>query len=169
VLGGLLGEAIGIERRLEAVGDRMQQRLHRPGQAHSTVSEGFVTASLLFCVGSMAVVGSISDGLEGDYSLLATKAIMDGLASIALAATLGWGVGLSAISILIVQGSVTLGARFFEDLLQGEALVALTSTGGVTIVGVALKLLDIKDVKAGNLLPAVVVAPLLVGLVSLFR
>ena len=119
LLGGILGEAIGIERRLEALGDRVQARL-AGGSGHSTVSEGFVTASLLFCVGSLTVVGSIQDGLTGDYETLATKAVLDGFASIALAATLGWGVGLAAITVLVVQGGITLGAGLFEDLLDGR-------------------------------------------------
>jgi uncharacterized membrane protein YqgA involved in biofilm formation len=166
LVGGLIGEAIGIERRLEGLGNALQRRMNRGG-GESTLSEGFVTASLLFCVGSLAVVGSIQDGLTGDYSTLTTKAILDGFASVALAATLGWGVGLSAITILFVQGTITLGAGLFDELLQGEALAALTSTGGVTIIGIALKLLAIKDVKVGNFLPALVVAPLLVGAVGL--
>ncbi|MBA2516242.1 MAG: DUF554 domain-containing protein [Solirubrobacterales bacterium] len=167
LIGGLLGEALGIERRLETFGDAIQRRLATPGGT-STVSEGFVTASLLFCVGSLTVVGSIQDGLTGDYSTLATKAVLDGFASIALAATLGWGVALSAVTILLVQGSITLGAGVFDHLLRGEALAVLTSAGGVTVVGIGFKLLDIKDVKVGNFLPALVVAPALVGLVSLF-
>jgi uncharacterized protein len=166
LLGGILGEALGIERRLEALGDRVQARL-AGADGHSTVSEGFVTASLLFCVGSLTVIGSIQDGLTGDYQTLATKAVLDGFASIALAATLGWGVGLAAITVLGVQGTLTLGASLFEDILVGESLATLTSAGGVTIIGIALKLLDIKDVKVGNFLPALVIAPALVGAVSL--
>jgi uncharacterized protein len=166
LLGGLVGEALGIERRLEQLGDAVQRTLHREGST-STVSEGFVTASLLFCVGSLAVVGSIQDGLTGEYQTLATKAVLDGFASIALAATLGWGVGLSAISILLYQGAISLGAGIFDDLLQGEALAVLTSAGGITIIGIGLKLLDLKDVKVGNFLPALVIAPALVGLVGL--
>jgi uncharacterized membrane protein YqgA involved in biofilm formation len=167
LIGGIVGEVVGIERRLEALGDRVQARL-AGDDGHSTVSEGFVTASLLFCVGSLTVVGSIQDGLTGDYELLATKAVLDGFAAIALAATLGWGVGLAAVTVLLVQGAITLGAGLFEDVLAGEALAVLTSAGGVTIVGIALKLLDLKDVKVGNFLPALVIAPALVGLVSLF-
>ncbi len=165
LIGGIVGEAIGIERRLEALGDSIQARLAREGEAeHSTVSEGFVTASLLFCVGSLTVVGSIQDGLTGDYQLLATKAVLDGFAAVALSATLGWGVGLSAITVLVLQGAITLGAGLFDDLLVGEALAVLTSAGGVTIIGIALKLLDIKDVKVGNFLPALIIAPALVAL-----
>jgi hypothetical protein len=165
LIGGIVGEAMGIERRLEALGDSIQARLARGGaEEHSTVSEGFVTASLLFCVGSLTVVGSIQDGLTGDYQLLATKAVLDGFAAVALSATLGWGVGLSAITVLVLQGAITLGAGLFDDLLVGEALAVLTSAGGVTIIGIALKLLDIKDVKVGNFLPALIIAPALVAL-----
>ena len=166
LIGGMIGEALGIERRLEALGDQVQARLS--SAEGSTVSEGFVSASLLFCVGSLTVVGSIQDGLTGDYQTLATKAVLDGFAAIALAATLGWGVGLSIITILVVQGGITLGAGVFDDVLEGEALAVLNSAGGVTISGIALKLLDLKDVRVGNFLPSLVVAPCLVGLVSLF-
>jgi uncharacterized membrane protein YqgA involved in biofilm formation len=165
LIGGLVGEALGIEDRLERVGVWVQARLSRA--EHSTVAEGFVDASLLFCVGSLAVVGSIQDGLTGDYDTLATKAVLDGFAAVALSATLGWGVALSALSILVYQGAITLGAGFFADVLQGEALAALTSAGGVTIIGISLKLLALKDVKVANYLPALVIAPGLVGIVSL--
>ena len=165
LLGGLVGETIGIERRLEALGDRIQGSL--ASHEHSRVSEGFVTASLLFCVGPLAVVGAIQDGLTGDYQALATKSLLDGFASIALAGTLGWGVALSAASVLVYQGGITLGAGVFEDILRGEALAALTSAGGVLIVAISLKLLEVRDVKVGNFLPALVFAPALVGLVSL--
>jgi hypothetical protein len=166
LLGGLAGEALGIEDRIERLGAWVQLRLSKA--EGSTIAEGFVDASLLFCVGSLAVVGSIQDGLTGDYNTLATKAVLDGFAAIALSATLGWGVGLSAVSILAYQGAITLGAGFFAGVLQGEALAALTSAGGVTIVGIALKLLGVKDVKVANYLPALVIAPGLVGLVGLF-
>jgi uncharacterized protein len=167
LLGGLVGEAIGVERRLEALGDGLQRRL-APAGGRSTISEGFVTASLLFCVGSLTVIGSIQDGLTGDYSTLATKAVLDGFAAVALAATLGWGVGLAALTVLFVQGAITLGAGLLDDILVGEALAVLISTGGVTVIGIGLKLLDLKDVKVGNFLPGLVIAPALVGLVSVF-
>ena len=93
--------------------------------------------------------------------------MLDGFASIALSATLGWGVGLSIVTILVVQGGITLGAGVFDEILVGEALAVMTSAGGITIIGIALKLLDLKDVKVGNFLPALVIAPALVGLVGL--
>jgi uncharacterized membrane protein YqgA involved in biofilm formation len=169
LLGGLVGEAIGIERGLQAFGDRIQRAVARG--RHSTVSEAFVTASLLFCVGPLTVVGSIQNGLTGNYQALATKAMLDGFASIALASTLGWGVALAAGTILVIQGSLSLGAGLFKDILPegGEALAALTSAGGVLIIGISLKLLALKDVKVGNFLPALILAPALVGLVSLFH
>jgi uncharacterized membrane protein YqgA involved in biofilm formation len=165
LIGGLIGEFLRIEDRLEALGDRLQARMTADGgDPHSTFSEGFVTASLLFCVGSLAVVGSIQDGLTGDSSTLATKAVLDLFSSVALAATLGWSVGLSAVAVLLYQGALTLGAGALEDVLQGETLAVLISAGGLTIVGIGLKFLDLKDVRVGNFLPALVVAPLLAEL-----
>ncbi len=169
LLGGLLGEAIGIEARLQRLGDRLQARVSRsrPPGAGTTVSEAFFTASLLFCVGPLTVVGSLEDGLRDNIEPLATKSLLDGFASVALASTLGAGVAFAAVSVLVVQGALTLGAGLFQDILKGEALDAMTSAGGVLIMGISLKLLDLKDVKVGNFLPALVLAPLLVGLVSL--
>ena len=168
LLGGIAGEAIGIERRLGELGDALQRRF--AGDGESRISEGFVTASLLFCIGPLTVVGSIEDGLTGDYDALAAKALLDGFASIAFAATLGWGVGLAAISVLIVQGGISLGAAPLDDVLgEGtDSLAALTSAGGILIIGISLKLLDLRDVKVGNFLPALVIAPSIVGVVSLF-
>jgi uncharacterized protein len=169
LLGGLVGEALRIEDRIAALGDRLQRWTARHDE-QSTVSEAFFTASLLFCVGPLTVVGSIQDGLTGNYEALATKALLDGFASIALAATLGPGVAFAAGTVLVVQGALSLGAGLFENVLGegSEALAALTSAGGVLIIGISLKLLDLKDVKVGNFLPALVIAPALVGLVSLF-
>ena len=164
LLGGLAGEAIGIEHRLEQLGRRVQRRF--AGDGDSTIAEGFVTASLLFCVGPLAVLGSIEDGLTGDHTQLATKAVLDGFAAVALTATLGWGVSLSALSVLVYQGVLTLGAGAFEGVLRGESLAALTSAGGLLIVGIGLKLLEVTDVKVGNFLPALVFAPAIVGLAS---
>ncbi len=166
LLGGIAGEAIGIERRLEALGDRIQAAVSRGGP--SQVSEGFVTASLLFCVGPLTVLGSIEDGLTDQYTQLATKAVLDGFASIALAAALGWGVGIAAVSVLVIQGAITLGAEAFDSILEGETLEVLTSAGGILIIGISLKLLDVKDVNVGNFLPALVLAPAIYGVASLF-
>lgn len=166
LLGGLAGEALRIEDRLEDLGFALQHRLAREGEP-SKISEGFVTASLLFCVGPLTVIGSFDDGLRGDITALATKSVLDGFAALALAAALGWGVALSAATVLLVQGTLTLFAGLFEGILEGEALAAMTSAGGVLIIGISLKLLDVKDVRVGNFLPALLFAPLLVGAWSL--
>ena len=168
LLGGIAGEAIGIERHLGRLGDAIQARF--AGEGHSRVSEGFVTASLLFCVGPLTIVGSIEDGLTGDWSTLGVKALLDGFASIAFAATLGWGVGIAAVTVLLIQGGITLGAGPLDGVLgeDTEALAALTSAGGILIIGIGLKLLDLRDVKVGNYLPALLFAPLIVGAVSLW-
>jgi uncharacterized membrane protein YqgA involved in biofilm formation len=171
LLGGLAGEALHIEDRLQAVGDLAQARLQRRGGAQdSTVSEGFFTASLVFCVGALAVVGPIQEGLTGNHDTLFTKALLDGFASVALAASLGWGVALSAISVLIYQGALTLGAGLFDTILTegSDALLSMTSAGGVLIIGLSLKLLDIQDVKVGNFLPALIFAPAIAGIASIF-
>lgn len=167
LLGGLAGEALRIEDRLAALGDRLQRWATKPG-GQSRISEAFFTASLLYCVGPLAVVGALQDGLTGNYEALATKSLLDGFASIALAASLGIGVAFSAISVLVYQGAISLGAGFFENVLaEGtDALLAMTSAGGVIIVGLGLKLLDVTDVKVGNFLPALLFAPLLVGVVA---
>jgi uncharacterized membrane protein YqgA involved in biofilm formation len=174
LLGGLVGEALRIEDRLQAVGDLAQRRMTRApvadGAPPSTVSEGFFTASLVFCVGALAVVGPIQEGLTGNADTLYTKALLDGFASVALAASLGWGVALSALSVLIYQGALTLGAGLFDDILTegSDALLSMTSAGGVLIIGLALKLLDIQDVKVGNFLPALLFAPAIAGIASIF-
>jgi uncharacterized membrane protein YqgA involved in biofilm formation len=172
LLGAVVGEALDIEGRLGRLGDRLQARVQRDvvaggERSRSTVSEAFFTASLLFCVGPLTVIGSFEDGLRGNLEPLATKSLLDGFASIALASTLGVGVAFAAITVLLVQGALTLGAGLFDGVLRGEALSAMTSTGGVLIIGISLKLLDLKDVKVGNFLPALVLAPLLVGIVGL--
>jgi hypothetical protein len=169
LLGGLVGEALGIEAALARLGDRLQQRTSR-GNAESTVSEAFFTASLLFCVGPLTVVGAIQDGLTGDYEALATKALLDGFAAIAIAASLGPGVAFAAITVLVVQGAISLTAGLFDSILAegSDALAVLTSAGGVLIIGISLKLLDLTDVRVGNFLPALVIAPGLVGIGSLF-
>ena len=167
LLGGLAGEALGIEARLERLGDTIQRRVEAARGSSSPVSEAFFNASLLFCVGPLAVVGAIQDGLTGDYEALATKSMLDGFASIALVGRRWAGASRSRrITVLVYQGALSLGATLFEDILKGEALDALTSAGGVLIIGISLKLLDVTDVKVGNFLPALVFAPALVGIVS---
>ncbi len=173
LIGGLLGEALRIEDGLERLGQWAETRLGRVfGASGGRTAQGFITASLIFCVGPMTVLGSIQDGLTGDYTLLAIKSLMDGFAAMALAASLGAGVMLSAGTVLAYQGGLSLLAMAFGAALGGVTqttpwVVEMTATGGVVILSIAFLLLDIKRVRAANLLPAVFVAPLLVLLLGL--
>jgi len=167
LIGGAMGELLRLEDRLEQLGQFFQTKFSR-GSGQS-IAEGFVTASLVFCVGPMAILGSISDGLGGDYSLLSIKAVMDGFASVAFGASLGWGVGLSAISILVYQGSITLFAGSLAGVLNESMITEMTATGGLIIIGIGIKLLDIKDLPLANFVPAIAVAPALLALIPIFR
>ena len=162
VIGGALGSVAGIETRLNALGVSLQRRLAAPGST-STIAEGFVTASIVFCVGPLTFLGAIRNGLTGDASLLAIKSVLDGLSAIAFAATLGWGVLLSLIVIIVYQGGLAAGAALFADLLTDAQLREMSAVGGLLILGVGLKLLKIRDVQVADFLPAIVIAPLLVA------
>jgi uncharacterized membrane protein YqgA involved in biofilm formation len=164
VLGGILGSLAGIDRRLNALGDALQRRFAAPGSA-STVSEAFVTAAIVFCVGPLTFLGSIQNGLTGDAGLLTIKSVLDGFTAIALAATLGWGVLLTIGVILVYQGGLALGASVLAGLLSDPQLREMNAVGGLLILGVGLKLLGIRDVKVADFLPAIFVAPLLVAAV----
>jgi uncharacterized membrane protein YqgA involved in biofilm formation len=165
VAGLVVGELVGIEAWLERFGDYLEKRFSK---GESPVSRAFVTTSLLFCVGPLTVVGSLEDGLRGDYSLLALKSALDFVAALTFASVLGWGVLLSAGTILLVQGSLTLGAGFVEPFVTDAMISAATATGGVLIVGLGLGLLELKRVRVGNMLPALLFAPLLVAAAPLW-
>ena len=167
LIGGIIGELLRIEDRLEQLGALFQKKFSKGSE--QSISEGFVTASLVFCVGPMAILGSISDGLSGDYSLLSVKAVMDGFASVAFGASLGWGVGLSAISILVYQGGITLLAGSLPSALNEAMITEMTATGGLIIIGIGLKLLDLKDLPLANFVPAIAVAPTILALIPVFR
>jgi uncharacterized protein len=171
LLGGIAGSLLRLEARLEGLGGTLQQLLVRGagGESRRKFVEGFVTASLLFCVGPLTILGSLSDGLGQGYEQLAVKSVLDGFASIAFAATLGWGVMASALVVLVVQGGLTLVGLLVGDVLSTGAVAAITATGGLLLVGVALRLLRLKPLPVGDLLPALVVAPLLVEAVSRLR
>ncbi|MEW5701050.1 MAG: DUF554 domain-containing protein [Candidatus Zixiibacteriota bacterium] len=153
ILGGITGEIIAIERRLERFGTWLQG-IARVGSGQFV--RGFVTASLLFCVGPMTVVGSIQDGLSGDSTLLITKSVMDGFAALALAATTGIGVLFAAGTVLVIQGSLTLLSGWFSALTVPEALNQLSAVGGLLILGLGIRMLGLKDIPVANYLPALV-------------
>ena len=160
ILGLAVGEFLGLDALLRRLGDLLEKRFSK---GESPVSRAFVTTSLLFCVGPLTVIGSLQDGLDGDYSLLALKSALDFIAALAFASVLGWGVLLSAGTVLAVQGSLTLGAAFLDAVITGPMITATTATGGVLIFGLGLGLLDLKEIKVANMLPALLVAPLLVA------
>jgi hypothetical protein len=159
VVGVVIGELIGVEQQLERLASWLQRRV-KAGEGEFV--KGFVTASLLFCVGPMTVVGSIQDGLSGDSQVLVTKAVMDGFASLALAATMGIGVIFSAVTVLVVQGSLSLAGRSLAMLTEPVALNQLTAVGGLLIIALAIRMLELKDIRVGNFLPALVIVALLV-------
>jgi len=168
LVGGGIGELLRLTERVDALGDWFQHRLARGGKP-SRISEAFVTASLVFCVGPLTVLGSIQNGLTGDIQLLAVKSVLDGFASIAFAATLGAGVYLSILTILVIQGVLATLAYLFGANLDPVAISAASAVGGVILLGVGFRLLEIKRVRVVSLLPALVLAPLAVWLVAPLR
>lgn len=179
LVGGIVGSVLGIEQRLEGFGAWLQNRLQdrmaaRSGGREESADrqrfvEGFVSSSLVFCVGPLTVLGSLNDGLGNGPDQLFLKAALDGFAAIAFAASLGWGVAFSAVALLVVQGSLTLVGALLGDILPPPHLAALTTTGGLMLVGVALRLLRLKQLPVGDLLPGLLVAPLLTALVIAVR
>ena len=167
LLGGIVGTLVGVDDRLTALGAALQRRV-AAGRT-STVAEAFVTAAIIFCVGPLTFLGSIRNGLTGDASLLTVKSVLDGFTSVALAATLGWGVLLTIPLILVYQGGLALGASLFSSLLSELQLREMSAVGGLLILGVGLKLLAIRDVKVADFLPAILVSPLLVAAVERIR
>lgn len=158
LLGGLLGSLLKIEERLEVMGTGLKKRFDKDGK--SPFVEGFVSASLLFVIGPLAILGSISDGMSTGIDQLTLKSILDFFTSIAFAAALGWGVALSALPVGIYQFAWTGVGFGIGAILEPYQVSAMTATGGVLLLGIALKLLNIKQIAIGNLLPALILAPL---------
>ncbi|MCS7222188.1 MAG: DUF554 domain-containing protein [Anaerolineae bacterium] len=167
LVGGVLGEWWQIQEKLEAVGRWLEERVGGAMGAgdERSITRAFVTASLVFCIGPMTILGSIQDGLTGDYSLLAIKSMLDGFAALAFSATLGPGVILSVLTILVFQGGISLAAMSIGSALgtvtrQTPWVIEMTAAGGVLILGISLILLDLRRIRVANLLPAIVIAPL---------
>ena len=157
-IGGIIGEILKIEEGLEKFGDFVKRKVKSES---GTFVLGFVTSSLVFCIGPMTVVGSIQDGVSQDANVLYAKSLLDGFASIVFASSLGVGVLFSSLTVLLFQGSLTLLGNHLSFLLKPEILNELTATGGLIIVGIGIYLLGIKKIKVGNFLPALVVAVIL--------
>lgn len=161
-IGGLLGEWWQIERRIEGLGNWLKQRFRGKG----SFTEGFMAASLLFCVGPLTLIGSLNNGLTGDNTLLTLKAVMDGLASIALTSSFGIGVGFSVLIIMLYQGGVSLAAGLLAQALPdpttAPGVLLVTGVGGLMILGLGLNLLEVARIRVASFLPALLLAPLLV-------
>lgn len=171
VLGGVAGSLLRLGERLEALGGALQARLAPAAgsAAKARFVEGYVVSSLLFCVGPLTVLGSLSDGLGRGIDQLALKSTLDGFAAIAFAASFGWGVALAAATVAVVQGTVTVLGVILGGFLSAAQVDVITATGGLLLVGVALRLLRIRDVPVVDLLPALAIAPVLTALVAALR
>ena len=163
VVGGVIGSLLRLEERVETFGGWVQRKVSRKSddQGRAQFIEGFVDASLLFCIGPLAILGSVSDGLGRGIDQLALKSVIDGFASVAFAASLGWGVALSAVSVGIVQGVFTLLGVLVGQVLAASAIASITATGGVILLGLSLRLLKVSRIAVADLLPALIIAPLL--------
>jgi uncharacterized membrane protein YqgA involved in biofilm formation len=173
--GGVLGEWWRIEAKLNALGEHLRQSTQAargqedsPSKDASDFVTGFVTASLVFCVGPMTILGSIQSGLTGDHSLLAIKSLLDGFAALAFASSLGVGVLFSSLTVLVYQGTITLLAGAAQSVLTDPMTTEMTATGGILIMGIGLSLLELKRIRVGNFLPALAIAPLIVAGLSHF-
>ncbi|MHB8778176.1 MAG: DUF554 domain-containing protein [Anaerolineales bacterium] len=172
IIGALIGEWIGLEDWLQTFGQTLEERFSRDAEtgSGSKFIRGFMTASLLYCIGPLAILGSIQDGLTGDYNLLAVKSTLDGFASIAFASTLGIGVMFSSVIILIYQGGISLLAGQLSAIVTEPMMNEMTATGGVILLGLAINnLLEIKNIRVGNFLPALAVAPLIVWIIDVLK
>ena len=166
-LGALVGEIIDIDKRLNNLGDMIEKKINSKkkskAEEKTSISEGFVTSSLLFCVGAMAVVGSLESGLQGNHTTLFAKSILDGVSSIIFASSLGIGVMLSSIAVLVYQGSITLLAGGLSTVLNDTVISNMSAVGSLLIIGLGFNMLGISKIKVANLLPAIFI-PIIFGL-----
>ena len=169
-IGGVLGELLKIEQRLEKLGEIIKKRFAKNGQ--DGFAQGFVSASLLFCVGAMAVVGSLDAGLNGDYTTIFAKSLIDCVTAVVLSSTMGLGVAFSAVTILLYQGGITLAASLLVPVLSTDVVALMSAVGSLLIVGIGFNMLGFVKIKVGNLLPAVFIAiayvPIATWLITLF-
>ncbi|MGX4600303.1 DUF554 domain-containing protein [Faecalimicrobium sp. JNUCC 81] len=164
-IGALIGEFIDLDKGLNKLGDKLEEKFSSE-KGEISISKGFVSASLLFCVGAMAIVGSLQSGLTGNYETLFAKSILDGISSIIFAASLGIGVMFSAISVFLYQGIITIGSSFMSNILSDSVVNSMTAIGSLLIIGLGLNMLKVTNIKVANLLPAIII-PILFGLFGL--
>ena len=167
LVGGILGEWWRLEDRLQGLGAWLEARVQRSGERKTAAFvQGFVTASLVFCVGPMAVLGALQDGLTGDYRLLAIKSLLDGFAALAFSSSLGIGVVFSVLTVATYQGAISLLAGQVQQALSPAMIAEMTATGGVLIMAIGLLLLEIKRIRVANFLPAILIAPVVVAVLE---
>jgi len=167
LIGGLLGEWWKVEDGLQRLGGWLERRFQGRAGSDNRFVRGFLVATVVFCTGPMAILGSIQDGLSGDYQLLAVKATLDFFASLAFASTLGTGVIFSALAVLVYQGAITLLAARLDRVVDAAMMAEMSAAGGLILMGIAVSsLLEIRPIRCGNFLPALAIAPMLVALVD---
>lgn len=173
VLGSILGSVVGVEDHVARAGERLQRRFgggeSAGASARERFIEGFLSASLIFCIGPVAVLGSLQDGLGRGIDTLLLKSALDGMAAMAFAASMGVGVAFSALAVGVVQGAITLLALAAGDVIPGYAVAMLTVTGGALLIGIGIRIMRLKDLRIGDMLPSLVVAPLVAYLVHTLR
>lgn len=165
-VGALIGELINIDKWLNKLGETIQKKLDKGNGKESRIAEGFVNASLLFCVGAMSIVGALQAGLAGNYDTIYAKTALDGVSSIIFSASMGIGVIFSSVTVLLYQGGITLCASFLSGILSQAVIAEMTAVGSLMIVGLGLNLLEVTDIKIANLLPGILV-PVVLGLIGL--
>ena len=157
VLGSLIGEILDLEGKINKFADILCSKFEKNQCEESTFSEGFVTTTLIFCVGAMAIVGSLESGLTGNHDTLLAKSLLDGVSSVIFASTFGIGVIFSAAPVLIYEGGIVLGATLIKGFLTPEMITEVSAVGGILIIAIALNILELKKIKIGNMLPAIII------------
>ena len=165
VLGSIIGERLDLDKRLENFGYYMEKRF---GKGDSNFSKGFITASLIYCIGAMAIIGALESGLTGNHETLYAKSILDGVSSLIFASTMGIGVAFSAVSVFVYQGTITLLASSVRDLLTPVVVTEMSAIGGILIMAIGINMLGIKKIKIANMLPAILIPIIYYTIVALF-
>jgi uncharacterized membrane protein YqgA involved in biofilm formation len=163
-IGAVIGEWLDIEKRLESLGTSVEEKF----SSKNPVAQGFVTATLLFCTGSMAILGAIQGGLLGNHETLMVKSILDGVISVIFAATLGIGVVLSSVSVFVYQGTIAMAASVLQDVLTDVVIQDLSAVGGILLMGLGLKMLGVLQVKVGNFIPALFIPAVIYPIIGMF-
>lgn len=157
VLGGIVGEWIDIELRLQRLGQWLELKLVKNGQG-SGFTKAFVTTSLIYCVGAMSIMGSLESGLNGNYNILFAKSMLDGITALIFASSMGIGVLVSALPVFLYQGAITMAAGLLQGVLSTQVIAEMSATGGLLILGIGFNILEFKEIKVGNLLPSIFIA-----------